>query len=137
MFEYRSKRMWNNSVVFHVVVSALIWVPAAFMVIIMILESGNVATYLFFPSLLIFLALYLYRNSYTKIRFPAVEVCSEHLVLNLPMYNRRVYNLSEIEGAKFIGYVLYFRHLGWPVINYFPSMPKEKRVEFLSFLQSR
>ena len=135
MFKYRSKSMWNNSTAFHLAVSAIIWVPLALLFLSVALESGNVAAYFLYSSVLIFSALFLYRSAYTKIRFPAVEVCSEHLILNLPMYKRSVYDLAEIKGAKFVLNALYFRHLGWPVIRFIASMPKEKQAELLLVLK--
>lgn len=131
MFTYRSESMWNNSVIFHVVISTIVWLPLALFCLIIAIDSGDIVVYLQFSSLLMYLALFLYRRAYTKIRFPAVEVSSEHLILNMPMSNRSVYNLTEIEGSKFILNSLYFRHLGWPVIKSFASMPKHKQNEFL------
>ncbi len=135
MFQYRSKSMWNNSVVFHLIVSAILWMPIAFFGLWITIESGDIQAYFLIPSLLLIWALVLYRRAYTKIRFPAVEVSSEHLILNMPMYNRTVYNLAEIQGAKFVCHSLYFRHLGWPVISTFGSMPKDKQVELLLALK--
>lgn len=135
MFTYRSKSMWNNSVVFHLIISAMLWLPLAFFVLYLLKESGDVVAYFLFPSILIVWALFLYKRSYTKIRFPAVEVSSEHLVLNMPFSNRTVYNLAEIDGAKFVLNSLYFRHLGWPVIKSLASMSKDNQNELLLALE--
>ena len=136
MFTYRSKAKWNNSVLFQLVISSLIWLPLSYLLVSFALKISDLKVTLLFFSILLVWALMLFNRAQMKIRFPAIEVSAEHLVLNRPMYNRTVYNLSEVEGAKFLGGSLCFRHLGWPVLTPLGSMPKEKRTELLNLLSA-
>jgi len=136
MFTYRSSGWWNNSVWFHLLLCALIWLPIAFFGIYMAIEAKDVSGYFIFPSLIIVWALFLFKRAQSKIHFPAIELTEQHLILNSPMYNRRVYNLESIEGPRFLLGILYFRHLGWPVISSFATMSKEKQVAIMNILKS-
>lgn len=100
------------------------------------MKISDLKTTLLFLSLLIIWALVLFYRAQLKIRFPAVEVSAEHLVLNRPMNNRTVYNLSEVTGPRFFANTLYFRHLGWPVLTSLGSMPKDKQAELLTLLSA-
>ena len=133
MFSYRSNGLWKNSVLCHLAVSALIFLPIASLVIWVALDTHELIIYLISASSILIIALYLFKRAQTKIRFPEVEVSSVHLVLNRPLRKRSVYNLKEIEAPRFILGVLYFRHLGWPVIEPF-AMPKAKQAELLKIL---
>lgn len=138
-FSYRSKGWWHNSVLFHFFISGLIWLPLAYFVIYMLILDFNVPEDLGFAlilfSTLVALALFLFRRAQTKLRFPEVEVTNHHLVLNRPLRKRCVYNLSEIKSPKFIFGILYFRHLGWPVVEPF-HMPKEEQEKLLALLSA-
>jgi len=97
MFTYRSSGWWNNSVWFHLVLCALIWLPIAFFGIYMAIKAKDVSGYFIFPSLIIVWALFLFKRAQS---------------------------------------ILYFRHLGWPVISSFATMSKEKQVAIMNILKS-
>jgi len=136
VYTYRSKAKWNNSVLFQIIFSALIWLPLAWLGFTYAIKISDLKTTLLFSSLLAIWALLLFHRAHNKIKFPALEVSSEHLVLNKPMQNRTVYNLTQVRGAKLFGNTLYFRHLGWPVITPLGSMPKEEQLELLKLLST-
>lgn len=136
LYTYRSKAKWNNSVLFQIIVSSLIWLPLAWLGVTYAIKISDLKTTVLFFSLLFIWAILLFYRAQMKIRFPAVEVSSEHLVLNKPMQNRTVYNLAQVQGPKFFGSTLYFRHLGWPVVTPLGSMPKEKQAELLKLLSA-
>jgi len=137
VFSYRSSSKWNNSVWFHTVLSALIWLPCAWFAIAVARDASGFHIYITAASMLLILALALLNKAQTKIRFPAVEVGSEHLVLNLPMNRRTVYNLSDIDAPKCLANILYFRHLGWPVLTSISFLPKDKQAELVQLLNTR
>lgn len=137
MFSYRSKGWWHNSVLCHLLISGLIWLPLAYFVFHIVFLNVNaredIGTVLILFSTLLLLALFLFRRAQTKLRFPEVEVTNHHLVLNRPLRKRVVYNLSEIKSPTFKFGILYFRHLGWPVVEPF-HMPKEEQEKLLELL---
>ena len=136
-YKYRSKAKWNNSVLFQWVIALLIWLPLAYFGTNTALQVADLKITLLIFSLLLIWALVLFYRAQLKIRFPAVEVTSEHLVLNRPMNNRTVYNLSEVRGPRFIGNTLYFRHLGWPVFTSLGSIPKDYQAKLLELLSAQ
>ena len=135
MFEYRDKSKWNNSVLVHATVSATFWLTFAGLFFAVAFQSGSIRIYLVSFSVSLIFALFLFHRAQTNIMLPTVEVCSQHLVLNMPLSRRTVYNLGKIEGAKFFWYVLYFRHMGWPILTPLPRMPVETRKQLLDLLR--
>jgi len=132
MFSHHSKGMWHNSVLCHIFISGIIWLPLALFVFSnfnVLNDSGSL--FVFFTVLMF--GLFLFRRAQTKLRFPEVEITNQHLILNRLMCTRAVYNLSEIKSPRFKFGILYFRHLGWPVIEPF-HMPKEDKDEMLRLL---
>lgn len=134
MFEYHDKSRWNNSVLAHVVVSASFWLPFTALFFAVAFHSGSLEIYLMSFSASLIFALFLFHRSQTKIVLPTVEACGQHLILNMPLTKRTVYNLGHIKGAKFFWHILYLRHMGWPVLTPLPRMPIETRRQLLGVL---
>ncbi len=134
MFTFRSSGLWSNSVWFHLLLSSLLWLPVAAFSVWVIIDVNDLESVLILLAITTMLALTLLKRAQTKIRFPTVEVSPHHLILNVPMYKRRVYNLSDIEAPRFILNTLYFRHHGWPILASLDTMPKEVQVELLKLL---
>lgn len=135
MFKYYDKNKWCNSALSHMVASAMLWLPVTALFIAMAIHTGQASIYLWGFSFSLILALFLFHRAQTSIIFPTVEVCSQHLILNTPVSKRAIYNLEYIEGARFFGYVLYFRHKGWPVFTPLPRMSVDIRWQLLEAIQ--
>lgn len=118
----------------HIVVSMLLWLPVTVLFFFVAIHSGSLQMYLTSLSFSLILGLFLAHRAQTKLMFPTVEVCNQHLVLNIPVSKRAVYNLSQIEGARFFWHILYFRHMGWPVLTPLPKMPVEAKRQLLNIL---
>jgi len=136
MFEYSDQNKWNNSLLIHLFVSLALWVPITAFMVYAAIQVNQISIYCWVFSLSILFALFLFCRAQTKLKFPTIEVCNYHLVVNAPLSKRAVYNLACIDGVKFLWHVLYFRHNGWPVLIPLPRMPKEKREELLAVIKS-
>lgn len=131
MFKYSDKGLFRNSVFTHLIISLMLWLPVAALFFYVAIAIGELHFYFLSFSVLLILALLLLKMAQTSITFPTIEVTDTHLVTNLSMSRRAVYNLEYIEGAKLYFHMLYFRHNGWPVIIPLPKMPKELRLDLL------
>lgn len=134
MFKYQDNRRWSHSVLPHIVVSLVLWLPFTALFFATAIHTGSLQIYLLSFSFSLIFGLFLTHRAQTQLLFPTVEVCSQHLVLNLPISKRAVYNLKQIEGARFFWHILYFRHMGWPVLTPLPKMPVEAKKQLLSML---
>jgi len=136
VFVYRANGWWSHSVLFHAFLSSLILLPSVWLVVQMAMDAVELGTILFFSSGLLSFTLYLFKRAQTKIRYPSVEISPTHLILNMPMYKRAVFNLNNIESPKFVAGTLYFRHLGWPVFASFMAIPTSTKLEILKLLEA-
>lgn len=120
---------------FHLVVSALLWIPVFGFFLTMAIDANELRGYFYVLASLLIVAVYVFKRAQLKVRFPALEVTAQHVVMNRPLYNRVVYDLGEVKRPKFVLNVLFFRHMGWPVFTSFPKMPKDTQVELMALLE--
>lgn len=136
MFEYRYTGKWCNPIYTQALALGLLWIMFTAFFVAAAINSGEVHFYLWSFSFSLLFALILWHRVQVSIRFPTVEVCDRHLILNLATQSRRVYDLELIEGARFFRHVLYFRHDGWPVLAPLPRMPMALRQQLLEALRN-
>lgn len=134
-FKFSNKRKWTNSIAIHLVIATLLWLPFSLILFLAAVDSEHLSIYLLAFSFSLISGLWLCNRVQTNLTFPTVEACEQHLILNLPVSQRKVYNLEQIEGPRFLRHILYFRHNGWPVLAPMPHMSKDQREQLLSILQ--
>lgn len=135
MFQYYDKNKWSNSVAAHLVSSTLVWLAINSLLLAAAIHFMQLSFFLFAFSVALSSGLWLFYRAQTSIAFPLVEVCDRHLILNMQGARRSVYDLECIEGARFFGHILYFRHNGWPVVFPLLRLPKTLRASLLELLE--
>lgn len=120
----------------HVLIGAGFWLPLTALLVAVVVQSRSAEIALISISVSLVFALLLVHRAQSNLTFPAMEVCDQHLVVNMPLSRRRVYNRDRVEGARFLWHIFYFRHMGWPVFIPLPRMPMDKRKQLLALLRS-
>lgn len=136
MFEYSNRSQRNHSLLIHLFISIVIWIPVTIFMVYTAIQVNQVSIYCWVFSLSILFALFLFHRAQTNLTFPTIEICSQHIILNTPTSKRTVYNLAYVDGAIFFWHFFYFRHNGWPVLTPLPRMPKQIREELLTVIKS-